>query len=117
MDLNQAISKHAEWKVRFRSAIHKKEQMNVVDIARDNCCDLGKWLHGDARKQYSSLDSYKTCVATHAIFHTHAGRVAQTINAKRFTEAEGMLEGQTPYVQASNNVALAIRQLKKDAAL
>lgn len=117
MDLNQAISKHAEWKVRFRTAIQKKEQMNVTDIARDNCCDLGKWLHGDGRQQFGRLDSYKTCVATHAIFHTHAGRVAQTINAGRYSDAEGMLEGQAPYAQASNNVALAIRQLKKDAAL
>ena len=45
MDLNQAIEKHAEWKVKFRSAIVKKESMDAGTISKDNCCELGKWLH------------------------------------------------------------------------
>ena len=43
MDLDQAIAKHAEWKLKFRSAISKQETMDVTTIAKDNCCDLGAY--------------------------------------------------------------------------
>ncbi len=48
MDLDQAVAKHAEWKVKFRKAISAKEQLDTASIAKDNCCELGKWLHGEA---------------------------------------------------------------------
>lgn len=49
MDLTQAVAKHAEWKTKFHGAIIKKEQMDAPTIGKDNCCELGKWLHGEAK--------------------------------------------------------------------
>jgi len=117
MDLNQAIAKHAEWKVKFRTAIDKKQQLSVGEIARDNCCDLGRWLHGDGRARHGSLASFQDCQSNHAAFHVQAGRVAQAINDGRYAEAETMLGAVSQYGKASQDVALAIRQLKKDAGL
>jgi len=117
MDLNAAVAKHAEWKVKFRAAIGKKEQLNAGDIGRDTTCDLGRWLHGAGRAQHGSLESYQNCLKHHAAFHVQAGRVAQNINAGRYEEAEKQLGAAAAFSQASNDVALAIRQLKKDAAL
>ena len=117
MDLNNAIEKHAEWKMKFRSAISKQEMMDASTISKDNCCELGKWLHGEAKTKFSSLGSHSACVSKHAAFHIEAGKVAQAINAKKFSEAEGMLNAGTPYASASSAVGVAIMQLKKDAKL
>ena len=117
MDMDNAIAKHAEWKVKLRSAMSQKQQLNASEISRDNCCDLGKWLHGDARRTLANLDSYKSCVTSHASFHTQAGRVAAAINAGRYAEADTMLGADTAYSRASNEVAVALRRLKKEASV
>jgi hypothetical protein len=117
MDLNGAIQKHGEWKLKFRKAIADKETMDVETIAKDNCCELGKWLHGEAKSKFGRLQSYTTCVAKHAAFHTAASQVAKAINAKKFVEAEAMINSGTEYKETSSAVAVAIMSLKKDAGL
>jgi len=117
MDLDTAIQKHAEWKMKFRAAISKHETMDAATIAKDNCCELGKWLHGEAMTKYRNLHSLADCIAQHAAFHIEAGKVAQSINAKKYTEAENMMAGGTSYATVSNLVAGAIMHLKKEARL
>ncbi|MCX7089342.1 MAG: methyl-accepting chemotaxis protein [Methylococcales bacterium] len=114
MDLSMAMQKHSDWKVKLRTAIVNQEQMDAVTIAKDNCCDFGKWLHGSARSTLSHLDAYVACVSKHASFHIEAGKVASTINAKKFSEAEAMLNHDTPYAAASSAVGVAIMRLQKD---
>ena len=117
MDLVSAIAKHTEWKTKFRGAITKKEQMDVATISKDNCCELGKWLHGEGKTQYGRLASHAECMQKHAAFHVEAGKVASAINAKKYTEAEAMLGGGTSYSQISSDVGVAISRLKKEANL
>lgn len=117
MDLSQAIEKHAEWKLKFRTAITKSETMDAGAISKDSCCDLGKWLLSEGKTKFGSLKTYTACVAKHAAFHIEAGKVAQAINAKRFAEAEAMLNSGTPYAIASSGVGVAVMQLKKEARL
>lgn len=116
MNLDSAIQKHMEWKVKFRTAISKQEQMDAVTIGKDNCCDLGKWLHGEGKTQCSSLASYATVLNKHAMFHVEAGKVASAINAKKYTEAEAMLGGSSPFSAVSGEVGVALMRLKKEAA-
>ena len=113
MDLNTAMQAHNEWKVKLRMAISKKEQLDADTIARDNCCALGKWLHGEAKSLYSALPAYKDCVGKHAGFHREAGAVARSINAAQYDKAEAMLAAGTPYAQATSAVGSAILGLKK----
>jgi len=117
MDLESAIGKHAEWKMKFRNAISKQETMDAATISKDNCCELGKWLHGEAKTKFSRLASHAECLQKHAAFHVEAGKVASTINAKKYTEAEAMLGSGTPYASASSSVGVAIMHLKKEAGL
>ncbi len=44
MNLDDAIAKHAEWKVKFRSAMERHETMDHATICKDDACMLGKWL-------------------------------------------------------------------------
>jgi hypothetical protein len=117
MDLEAAIGKHAEWKTKFRNAMSKHEQMDAASIAKDNCCELGKWLHGEGKTHYGRLASLTACVQKHALFHTEAGKVAAAINAKKFDEAEAMLGSGTGYTHASSDVGVAIMKLRKEAGI
>lgn len=117
MNIDEALHKHAEWKTKFRSAIMKNETMDVATIEKDNCCDFGKWLYGDALKRYGSLEPYKVCVAKHANFHREAGKVASLINAKKYQEAETALAMQSEYGKATNEVGVAIVRLRKEIGL
>lgn len=117
MDLNQAIDRHAEWKTKFRRAISGHETMDAEAISKDNVCELGKWLYGEAKGKFGKYGSHAECVAKHAAFHAEAGKIARAINAKKFAEAEAMLNSGTPYANASSAVGLAILHLKKEAGL
>jgi methyl-accepting chemotaxis protein len=114
MDLGLAIQKHAEWKYKFRAAMSASEPMDAAAISKDNCCEVGKWLHGEAKDLHGHLASHAKCVAAHAAFHAEAGKVAAVINAKKNDEAEHMLGAGTPYAEASRKVGVAFIELKND---
>ncbi len=116
MNLDTAIQKHMEWKVKFRTAITKQEQMDSLTIGKDNCCELGKWLHGEGKTQCGSLKSYEPTLTRHAAFHVEAGKIATAINAKKFTEAETMLSNSSAFSTISGEVGIALMRLKKEAA-
>ena len=117
IDFDAAVALHAEWKFRLRGAITRKEKLDAATIARDDCCVLGKWLHGSAMQRYGSLASFKRCLADHATFHKEAGQVASAINAGKFTEAEQMLEYGTSYNAATHAVGEAIKKLREETKL
>jgi len=119
MDLETAVSAHVAWKTKLRRAIANKEELDIATITRDDCCELGKWLHGDGRREFSSLTSdamehFKDCTSKHALFHKEAGKVAKLINDKKYTEAEAVLGAGSAYANASSDVGVAIQRLKKD---
>lgn len=117
MDLNHAIAKHVDWKIKFRAAIANQETVDQHAIARDDRCELGIWLYGDARETFGTFASYAECVTQHATFHREAALVAEAINSRHFQRAEAMLSDDTPYTKASMSVCGAILRLKKEAAL
>jgi hypothetical protein len=117
MDLDQAVQKHTEWKVKFRAAMTRHESLDAGTIAKDNCCELGQWLYGAGKSKWSSLPAYLGCLAKHAEFHTAAARVAHAINGKKYAEAEAMLGPDTPYAAISRDTVMAIMRLKKEAEL
>ncbi|MFI3155399.1 MAG: CZB domain-containing protein [Methylococcaceae bacterium] len=115
MNLDSAVQKHMEWKVKFRTAITKQEQMDAVTIGKDNCCELGQWLHGEGKTQCGGLTSYSTVLAKHAAFHVEAGKIATAINAKKYIDAEAMLGGSSAFANISGEVGIALMRLKKEA--
>jgi methyl-accepting chemotaxis protein len=113
MNLDTAISAHAAWKTKFRTAITAKEPMDAATIEKDNCCELGKWLHGSGHGAYSSKPDFTSLIQKHKAFHVEAGKVASLINAKKYEEAEKAIAGATPFGAASNETTIAINRLKK----
>lgn len=116
--LCSANEAHSEWIVKFRIALsqaqeHNAEQIDVHTIAKDDCCEFGKWLYGEGKVKYGFLPSYRTCLDKHAAFHVEAGNIASVINAKQYTEAEAMLENTFSFM--SDEVGVALKQLQKEA--
>ncbi len=114
MDLNQAIQKHAEWKFKFRNALFSNEPMDATVISKDNQCEIGKWLHGEAGSLHGNSPAYAKCLADHAAFHVEAGKVAAAINAQKKDEAEHMLSADSAFSEASKRVSVSIVALKNE---
>lgn len=114
MNLDEAISAHAQWKVKLAEAVAKRDTLNAAEISADNCCALGKWLHGEAKGTFSKSRRFQDLLTKHAHFHKEAGRIATAINAKQFTSAEAMLAAGEPFATASSAVAAAIIELKRE---
>lgn len=117
MDIDNAVQTHAQWKVKLRAAIASQQQMDVVTLSRDDCCELGTWLHREGRSRFGALASHGDCVRKHLKFHTEVAKIATAVNATRYTEAQGMLGVGTPFAQASSALSMAFMQLRKDANL
>ncbi|GAB1848926.1 CZB domain-containing protein [Achromobacter xylosoxidans] len=113
MNLDESIQKHAEWKLKFRSAINRKEQLDADTIEKDNCCQLGHWLHGEGKLKYGANPEFGVIVQKHKAFHTEAGKIARLINRNQYESAEKELGAGTAYSQASNAVGAAIIAFKR----
>lgn len=112
MNFESAVHAHVEWKMKLRSAIKAQTELDEETIAKDNCCRLGQWLHGEAKVKYGRLAAYQEWLAAHAAFHREAGIVAGLINDKCFSEAEAALASGTPYYGASMAAGVALNKLK-----
>jgi len=117
MNLNLALDRHAQWKTNLRAAIFAQSTVDEATLAKDDCCDLGKWLYGEGKEKLSHLTGFTEAVSKHAEFHREVGKVARVINDKKFAEAEAMLGTGTSYATASNAIGVAIMRLKKEANL
>jgi len=111
MNFDDAEISHFRWKISLCEAIESRFQLDADTLSRDNCCDLGQWLHGAAKNRYGSLRSFRECVAAHARFHEEAGRTARLINDKRYAEATQEIAG-VEYAAASERTITTIRILK-----
>jgi methyl-accepting chemotaxis protein len=114
VNLDSAIRAHAEWRSKLRTAATRKETMDADTIARDDCCELGKWLHGSGQSRYGSKPSFVSLVSCHSEFHQEAGKVARLINQGAYDTAEQQLGSGTGFTLASNKVGSAVVQLQKE---
>ncbi len=120
MNLDNEILRHADWKIRFSKAIFRRESLDsyvMENIRKDNCCELGKWLHGEGKAQYGGLPSYKACLKKHAEFHAEAEKVANAINAKQYRDASKMIDGDSAFNTVVSETCCEAIRLKKECRL
>lgn len=80
IDFKEAISRHLQWKTNLRNAALHNEPLDVETIRRDDCCPLGKWLHGDAQSKWRGQPRFVELLDRHKAFHCEAAEVAQAFN-------------------------------------
>lgn len=112
-DFSEAIAAHSQWKIKLRNAAESGEQLDVATVSRDDCCPLGKWIHGDG-KRWGHCPSFTRLTSRHKDFHQQVGHVAKVANDGNSRQAIQMLEGGTPFAVATHDVIMAIRDLTID---
>ena len=119
INLDNAIKAHADWRSKLRTAAKQHEQLDADTISRDDCCELGKWIHGAGSSSYGGKPTFVALIGAHAQFHQEAGKVARCVNQGDSAKAEQMLESGTGFGRASGEVGRLIVQFKgelKDAS-
>ncbi len=112
MNFESAMDAHLKWKVRLRTFIDNgTENLDTATVAKDNVCDLGKWLHGEGA-QYRSDPAYAPLLTEHANFHQCAAAVVKKARDGHKDAAVAMLEARTPFAEASTRTVSAIRKLR-----
>jgi methyl-accepting chemotaxis protein len=113
LDVDKVIAAHGQWKTKFRAAINRKEQMDSETIARDDCCELGKWIHGPIKMRIGRHPQFTELLGGHKRFHIEAGEIARTINRQNFSNAAKMLEHGSAFAAASTEVTNLLGALKR----
>ncbi|MFO1340277.1 MAG: methyl-accepting chemotaxis protein, partial [Burkholderiaceae bacterium] len=113
-DFDQAVEAHRAWKVKLRSAISQKQQLDADTICRDDRCPLGQWLHGAGARRWSTQPSFVSLVEHHADFHRAAGEVAVLVNRGAYGQAEQMLASGSRFSAVSNETVTQILRVKRD---
>jgi hypothetical protein len=92
MDIDGAIQAHTNWKLRLFGACKgsSKEKIEAQTVEKDNVCELGKWLHGDAQRLGDDA-VLKTLLEAHAAFHRTAAALARLIERGQNAAAEKAL--------------------------
>jgi hypothetical protein len=112
MNFDDAIQAHAAWKIKLAVYLKRPDgSIKPADVGSDSRCQLGQWLHGDAKK-HASLPEYKALIAEHAHFHRCAAKIAEQADAGRKMNPEEVLGGSSEFATASLNVVKAIKNLR-----
>lgn len=104
LDFKKAIDAHMLWKDRLRNAIEGggSEQLDLIMVACDDRCVLGKWIHGPGGEAHGQNSQFQALKQHHAEFHIYAAGVLTEAQNGRTQEALRQLTGQ--YARASEQV-------------
>jgi methyl-accepting chemotaxis protein len=82
MTPKDAITAHVNWKLRIHALLTGKlpEKLDPTSIARDNVCELGKWIYGEGKVKMPAAQ-HATLVAAHGAFHKEAARIVSEVYA------------------------------------
>jgi methyl-accepting chemotaxis protein len=108
--IKSAITAHAAWTARLKSAIlHRKLDIPVHVARADNQCQFGKWLYsGQLSAAETQTDLYQTSKRYHAQFHEEAAKIAQLAISGQTDAAQKAMGPSSEYVRTSNALTEAL---------
>jgi hypothetical protein len=87
--------------------------IDVPNLAKDNACELGKWLHGGSPK-YAADPQFTGLLAEHAAFHRAAAAMATMIGSGKRTEAEALINSpESEYCKLSRRVVALLMEFRR----
>ncbi len=115
-EISRAIGAHGMWKQRLRAAIASgKSELAPADVARDNLCDFGKWLHSDSTAGDRASPEYRQVLDLHAQFHRCASGVLSAALAGNHTVAENAMGLSGEFTSISADLTKAMMNWKAKA--
>ena len=113
LDFDRAIEAHHQWRVTLRNSIARKLKVDVDRLRRDDCCELGRWLHGPARQSWGSNPAFTRLLQHHRDFHQEAGKIGDLINQSQLREAERLVSPGQAFNKAGLQVVADIVALRE----
>ncbi len=108
-----AIAAHGQWKARLAAAIESRtSEFTVTDVAKDDRCAFGAWLHAEGKHGFQSGPSFEHARDLHAHFHTEAAAVLALALKGKTKAARAALGPGTPFSHASAALVVALMQAR-----
>ena len=81
LNMREALDAHMAWTNRLEGKItgENKEELDVVAVASDCECKLGRWIHGEAKRQFGQEPDLEELRRVHADFHLKAGEILNNV--------------------------------------
>lgn len=113
IDVDIAIASHEHWKLRLQNILdgESSKALKPEVICQDKRCDLGKWLYGPGEQRLGHYPAFQMLIARHKYFHAQAAAVVTQAQSGDLEKARQTLNA--PYRQASSQVILLLKQLKR----
>lgn len=113
MNAEEAVRAHAEWKEKLTTYLHHPDgSLDAAEVDRDDCCTLGKWIHGlDSRS--SNCAEVISLRVVHAEFHHAAAKIVRKADAGEERDVEKLLGKDSDFAALAAKV---IAQIKAAAA-
>ncbi len=113
-DFDAAIEAHRAWKLKLRRAISSQEKLDIATISRDDCCALGKWIHGPGGHRHGRNPRFGDLKAKHRDFHLSVGEIARKINRGRHDDAENLLGTGSSFTALSTDIVSVLNRFKNE---
>ncbi|GLH73945.1 hypothetical protein GETHLI_24470 [Geothrix limicola] len=113
MDLHHAVLVHQQWKSRLNQILGgtSQEKLDPAIVSRDDQCELGRWIHGEGRRQFHDLPEFQELQRCHAHFHVKAGQVVRMALNGNVKAAQDIFDREFP--EDSKEIAVAVQRLKR----
>lgn len=119
LDIEATIAAHLHWKEQLQMRITGRPgadpaapaPMDRDRVCRDDCCDLGHWIHGPGRARLGTFPGFTKLLAHHRMFHHVAGNVLALDAAGQHGAALRMLDDQ--FEDYSDRVTEDLRLLQR----
>ena len=105
LDFASALAAHQAWRARVLDLLAKPDKEEVPDpvtVGRDDCCTLGRWLHGEGKTRFGVGPQFAILVAEHRGFHRTAAEIVGLLQARKLEEASRLIAG--PFTEQSARI-------------
>lgn len=117
MNFDDAIMAHTQWKMKLAIYVSNPDRsLHASDVAADNKCQLGQWLHGEGQK-YSALPEFSKLVSDHAHFHKAASAIIRKADSGQHVTEEIALGAHSEFASASTAVVQALMAMKNEVKM
>jgi hypothetical protein len=114
MDFDDAIKVHASWKLRLMLLVQGAGTEQIPDpstIARDDACELGKWIHGEVRRAHDVDADFNELRRVHAEFHlATADLVRRILGGAKLSQEE---IDASKYARCSQQVIVVLQAMRR----
>ncbi len=116
LDFVAAIRAHQAWKGHLLSYVQGQstEAFDAAEVARDDVCELGHWLHGPGCQVLEDPTLLPELKTAHAQFHQLAGQIVQSMQAGDVAAAHHLMV--TDYHRVSVRMQGKLAELFLNAA-